>query len=277
MVRIVHPFPASIAVLTAAALMLVAHRGVPAWSVLLAGAGTISMSQITVGSLNDFLDRAADALEQPDKPIPAGIVSPRAAAWQSAIGGGLLVLLAASLGATSVALAVLGTAWGIVYDIWLKPTPWSVVGYLGGFLTLVTWVWAVAGHITITFLLVYPAGSLLLVAAHLANALPDVESDRKVGNRGLSVLLGIRRTFLASCVLILIMVLAGAISALLLHDGRTLGVIAVSALLGAFAWRTTAQNLDSRAARKRFFRTMALAIGILSVGCLLVAGDLGFS
>lgn len=58
-------------------------------------------------ALNDVMDRAADALERPERPIPSGRVPARRAAW---LGGGLLaagVAVAAQVGAAAATVAAL--------------------------------------------------------------------------------------------------------------------------------------------------------------------------
>jgi 4-hydroxybenzoate polyprenyltransferase len=76
---------------------------------------------------NDYFDRAIDAQERPDRPIPAGEVSPWAAA---AIGGSLLALgleLAVSHGPGSLAVALVLTLSILLYNARLKHTSWGPV------------------------------------------------------------------------------------------------------------------------------------------------------
>lgn len=73
--------------------------------------------------LNDVFDAALDALERPERPIPSGRISRRAAA----IFGTLLLLLgitaAACLSASTVLYALLTTAAVLAYNAYLKSTP----------------------------------------------------------------------------------------------------------------------------------------------------------
>jgi 4-hydroxybenzoate polyprenyltransferase len=72
-------------------------------------------------ALNDYADREEDARERPERPIPSGAVSPRAAA---AVGAGLLglgVLLARRAGAGWTGAAVAGAV--LAYDFAFKATP----------------------------------------------------------------------------------------------------------------------------------------------------------
>jgi 4-hydroxybenzoate polyprenyltransferase len=70
--------------------------------------------------LNDYFDRAIDARERPERPIPSGRVPPRVAA---SLGGGLLLagIGAASLAGTVPALVAMATALAVLsYDSWGK-------------------------------------------------------------------------------------------------------------------------------------------------------------
>jgi 4-hydroxybenzoate polyprenyltransferase len=74
---------------------------------------------------NDYYDRAIDAEERPDRPIPAGEVTPTAAA---AIGGSLLGLglaLAAWHGIWPMVVTVALTGSILLYDAQLKDTRWG--------------------------------------------------------------------------------------------------------------------------------------------------------
>ena len=66
--------------------------------------------------LNDFFDRAVDAIERPERPIPSGRVSPTAAAT---IGGGLLIagmLAAIGASARSAGVAAAIASFVLLYD-----------------------------------------------------------------------------------------------------------------------------------------------------------------
>jgi 4-hydroxybenzoate polyprenyltransferase len=78
--------------------------------------------------LNDFFDRRVDALERPDRPIPAGQVAPLTAA---SLGLALLaigVVLAAVAGVRSLVVALLLVTAILLYDVRLKGTGWGPFG-----------------------------------------------------------------------------------------------------------------------------------------------------
>lgn len=75
-------------------------------------------------ALNDWADAPHDSATRPDRPIPAGLVRPRAAlaaAWLLLLAGPLLGLLAGRETSGCLALAALGA---IVYDLWGRG-PWA--------------------------------------------------------------------------------------------------------------------------------------------------------
>jgi hypothetical protein len=98
--------------------------------------------------LNDAFDRAIDARERPERPIPSGAV---AAAEVFAVGFGLLavgvVLVAARApGAAAIVAAVALAGLIVLYDLWHKHNPLSPI-LMGGcrWLVYVTAALAVAG------------------------------------------------------------------------------------------------------------------------------------
>jgi 4-hydroxybenzoate polyprenyltransferase len=273
-VRLVHPFPVTVVVLTTILLVVVAHRGNPGALVLLRAGAVILLSQAAVGALNDYVDRFVDARTQPEKPIPSGLVAPPLALSIVCISSALLIPVALSFGPISLLLAGVGTAAGITYDLWLKPTPFSFAGYLVGFLTLLTWVWEIAGRFSVWFALVYPVGCLLLVAAHLAQSLPDIEADRRVGNLGLAVLLGPIWSFRAVLVLYAAVTLGGLALAVATRSYGALTLIVAAALLAIGAWLRSRRSFD-RSARQVIFRLLAPGLALLGIGGLLALTVLG--
>src|SRR5262249_57822001 len=81
--------------------------------------------------LNDVFDAWLDALERPERPIPSGRVTRRAA---GVFGGALLAVgVAAALIASllSGAVAALIAACAVVYDGWGKHRPVTGAGHMG--------------------------------------------------------------------------------------------------------------------------------------------------
>ncbi|MFE5483159.1 SCO3242 family prenyltransferase [Streptomyces sp. NPDC056527] len=74
-------------------------------------------------ALNDWADRAEDAVDRPHRPIPSGRITPRAALTASAAltAAGLGLAARAGRPALTVATALAATVWA--YDLHLKHTP----------------------------------------------------------------------------------------------------------------------------------------------------------
>jgi 4-hydroxybenzoate polyprenyltransferase len=75
-------------------------------------------------ALNDYVDRAVDARERPERPIPSGLISPGQALAVAAgltVGGFALAAAGGGRDALRVATPLAGAIWA--YDWWLKPTP----------------------------------------------------------------------------------------------------------------------------------------------------------
>jgi 4-hydroxybenzoate polyprenyltransferase len=273
-VRIVHPFPVSIVVVSSVILVLIAARRDPGAGFLVRAAGVVLLSQIAVGALNDLIDRHDDARVQPDKPIPSGLVTPTAAAVVTVSSTIALIPAALSFGLLAFGWAVLGTAAGFAYDLWLKPTPFSFLGYICGFLSLLSWAWMVAGHFHPSFLLAYPTAAALLVAAHLAQSLPDVDTDRAIGNRGLAAVLGTRTSLRVILSLFLGVVGVGLGSAAAARSLPALALVIASLAAPMVVLRLSGHGMLDRATRILIFRVMAPGIGALGLGCLLAMASL---
>jgi 4-hydroxybenzoate polyprenyltransferase len=274
-VRLVHPFPVSIVVATSGVFLVVASGEYPGTSVLVRGLGTVLACQVAVGALNDYVDRVPDAIFQPDKPIPSGLVTPQFALGLAVGSLVVTVALAATFGAASCAVMVIATGGGISYDIWLKPTPFSLAGYLVGFLGLFTWIWLVSEQMAGIFWLVYPAAACVVTAAHLANAAPDIETDALQGLASLTVLLGPRRTLHAIIVLYAAATLPALGLAVIAQSAGAAVLVAGSTVLTALAIVSARNFTASRAARVTFFRLFAPAVGAFGIGCLIALRQIG--
>ena len=192
--RLIHPVPVFFVMLGTGLFGLLAAGGEPDLGrfaiMLLAMFG----GQVAIGAHNEWRDREDDARYQPEKPIPAGLVNPRAV--RPIVGGSLAIGIAAAaaLGPWPLALFLIGTGSGFVYNFWLKRTPLSGIPYLIGLPLLPIWATLVMGGFEPRLLWLYPLGGAYVVAIHLAQSLSDIEGDRAAEIRGLAVLLGPDRT-----------------------------------------------------------------------------------
>ena len=264
LVKAAHPGPSLAVTVVGTALAVTA--GAPARTCVLLAAALLT-GQLSIGWCNDATDRDRDvAAGRRDKPVALGVLRPatvRASAYVALVA---CVPLSLALGAAAGVVHLVAVGGGWVYDLWLKRTVWSFTAFAVSFGLLPS---------VVTLSLPDPvqapwwatmAGALLGVAAHLANALPDLGDDVAAGVLGLPQLLGPGRTRLVAGVL-----LALAALVLTFGPGEPLGVagaallaVTVVALLLAFARRWPPRSRAPFA----LFVLAALAV----VGLLLARG-----
>jgi 4-hydroxybenzoate polyprenyltransferase len=173
-----------------AGLALVAADGSPDKSVLTRVILVMLCAQSAIGVTNDVFDRELDARTKPWKPLVSGVV-PLSAAIALALGLiAATAALALTLGALSFALAMLGMACGLAYDIWFKRSVLSALPFMVAIPTLPIWVWVTLGEWEPALWWLLPLGALIGLSLHLANTLPDIDDDLRHGVRGLAHRLG---------------------------------------------------------------------------------------
>ncbi|HEX7473659.1 MAG TPA: UbiA family prenyltransferase [Candidatus Limnocylindrales bacterium] len=260
-IRLVHPFPSTLAALVTVAIAVLAGGGTG--TVVRLGLAMLGI-QFAIGAVNDLADVERDAGAKRAKPIPAGLLSPGAARLVGTIALVVGLGLATSVGPGVLGLAVLGAGAGIVYDLRLKGTPVSWLPYTVGIplLPLFAWLGAsgtIPGAILVAAGLAVPAGAALA----LANELPDLERDARGGLASVTQVLGRRRAWAVGAVLQAV-VAGGAAAWFRALDGRSdlwpalLGTVALlggGVLLGAGA---------SVGRRQRGWEVQAVAIGLLA-------------
>lgn len=224
LVRASHPEPS--AAVTAAVVLLALHWGASAGTALLVGLAALT-GQLSVGWSNDYIDCGRDRTSgRDDKPLATGALAPQTVRVAIALAVVATVVTSLSLGlrAGALHLSLVATAWA--YNLGLKSTVVSWLPYavcFGGLPAVVSlavrddagpW-WLVA------------SGVLLGSGAHLVNAVPDLEDDRRTGVHGLPHRLGAR----GSVDLATGLLLAGTVvTAVVPADGvDTIAVVALSA------------------------------------------------
>jgi 4-hydroxybenzoate polyprenyltransferase len=197
-VRVIHPFPTLMNVVTTGALALIALRGRQAPLAVLQLMLAMFAIQASIGIVNDLLDRDRDRASGRAKPLVDGefsVLSARVAATICLI---VAVVLSAGFGIAAWLLAMAGLACGLTYDLWLKRTWASPLPYLVALPLLPLWVWVALGRFRPALLALIPLACLIGLALHLANALTDFDADALTGDSGLVQRLG-RRRAIALC------------------------------------------------------------------------------
>jgi 4-hydroxybenzoate polyprenyltransferase len=261
--RVLHPFPSLLNTALVLALAVVA-RGTLTVAAMLAVA--MLALQCSIGAANDFSDEALDARTKPWKPIPAGLVAAPTARNVAVAFAAASVLVATLVSPPIGALAAGMLACGLVYDFWLKPTPWAWVCFSIAFALLPVYAWlgatgALPPRIEFVVSLAIVGGP----AIQLSNGLIDLDSDRAGGLRTLAVALGRR---LALVVLGLLLVALHALAWLTLArvSGAAGVLVALASTLALVGYVLSACPSDR--ARQAGWSVQAAAICVLGVGWL---------
>ncbi len=186
-----HPGPVLAVTAGFTALALALGHG-PAGSILVLLA--VLTGQLSVGWANDARDAGRDIQAgRRDKPVVRGWVT-RETLWGAAVAAAaacipLSVLAGGAVGGAAHIVAV-ACAWA--YNLWLKTTVLSFLPYILSF-------GLVAPFLTYGLSPPRPPEpwtmatlSLLGLGAHLANGIPDIDTDRATGTEGIVARLGAR-------------------------------------------------------------------------------------
>jgi 4-hydroxybenzoate polyprenyltransferase len=167
---------------------------------------------------------------------------------------------ALAFGVPASLVFLLGLASGWAYDLGLKKTALSFLPFALAFPLLPIWTGLVAGRALPGLLPFFLVGAPLAVAIHLADSIPDIESDSASGLHTLTVVLGKGRALwvmqaallLGSLVVVLglvhnllLAILLGVLAAIgtllagktaELQPDRTRWVVAATALVLVVSW-----------------------------------------
>ena len=237
LIRATHPIPATSVTLIVAALML-AREGQPA--ALAWGIASTAAGQASVGWSNDYLDRRRDAAAgRWEKPLVAGTLSPRVVIMSAVVAFAFSAALTVPLGAaaTWVMVSAVSSAWA--YNFGLKGTVLSWLPYAVSFGLLPVFVWLATPGGEVPPPWIVAGASLLGVAGHLMNVLPDLERDRGAGYRGLPHILGSRGSLVLACLVLAVMFTVVLVAIEIWNDPSFAQVTAATAaavLVVSVAW-----------------------------------------
>jgi 4-hydroxybenzoate polyprenyltransferase len=223
--------------------------------------------QLSVGLSNDWIDAERDtAVGRTDKPIATGQIrasTVRTAAFLAAIAA---IALTVPLGwpATLAHAVFIVSAWG--YNLGLKSTVFSVAPYIVSFGLLPLIVTLSREHPTWASGWALAAGSLLGIAAHFANVLPDLEDDHATGVRGLPHRVGPRTTGL-----VIAIALAGASASIVLGPGPALWYLYAGLALSTALAIACAALVIGRRSTRLIFRLIIVG-ALIDVMLLVLSG-----
>ena len=188
---LLHPGPSLLVTACFVAAAAAARHQLPGLLTALRLTAVMLPQQLAIGALNDLRDRAQDRASKPAKPLASGAVGPGVAWVAVAAGFTLAMATAATFPLPTLPLAAVCAAAGIAYDLGMKQGALSWLPYWVGFTCLPLTAGAAVGHLAPAVAVAAPPLALALaLSTQLANALPDIEADRRGGEAGLAVRLG---------------------------------------------------------------------------------------
>ncbi|MCE2852342.1 MAG: chlorophyll synthase ChlG [Roseiflexaceae bacterium] len=162
-----------------------------AFGALMAGPILCGLSQV----INEYCDREVDAINEPQRPIPSGLVTMRHVFWTIAVLTVLSLAMASVFGLPVVYITLLGIFFAIAYSA--EPLRAKKLGWIGNTLVAISYEglpW-IAGHLAFAQL----TGSSLLLAALYSlgahgimtiNDFKSIEGDRQLGIKSIPAQMG---------------------------------------------------------------------------------------
>jgi 4-hydroxybenzoate polyprenyltransferase len=194
--QMLHPLPSLMTVLASGAFVLLAARGLPLLGTLLLLLVIETFRQFSISAFNDYFDRHIDR-GRAGKPVASGLISPRVAWSVGAVLGIASLLLSLPFGPWLTLFTAIGLGGGLLYDVGLKYTVFSWLPFCIAFPTLPLWAWVgvhPSGDIPGRLFWVIPVAGVLVLGIHLADTIPDLDSDAEAGVRGLAHRFGLARS-----------------------------------------------------------------------------------
>jgi 4-hydroxybenzoate polyprenyltransferase len=255
-------------VTTLAATLLGVAVGYPAPRVALL-AGAFLAGQFSIGWSNDWIDAARDVVAgRRDKPTVQGAVSPRALRTSAFIAAAVAIVLTALLGPLAAVVHVVAIGFGWAYNAGLKNTPVSVVPFIVSFGLLPAIVTLGGEPTRFAAPWVLAVGAMLGIAAHFTNVLPDLETDRDTGVRGLPHMLGgtVSGIVAFCCV-------AGAAATIAFAGGSPASPANIAGLGVGVAIGVVGVVLVLASRRSRLLMRLVMAGAIIDVAMLIANGQ----
>ena len=265
LIRLTHPFPCLLDGLVVGAVAIVA--GADVVTALRLGVAMTAL-QASIGALNDVVDAPRDRGLKPAKPIPAGLVSPRAEWSVVAIAAGLGVALSIPSGTATVGLAIVVLAIGYGYDLVFKGSAWSWFPFAIGIPLLPVFGWlGSTGGLPDSFAILLPVAVIAGAALAIANARADAERDATAGVVSVATRLGVQRSWAVNAALLAVVVglAIGTMVARAAPPAALLGAVGASLVVGLGV--AIGRRADS-ARRERAWELEAVGVGLLAAAWL---------
>lgn len=154
-------------------------------------------------AINDYFDREIDRINQPNRAIPRGAVSPREALWFSIALFVLAVALVLTLPVAAIVIAVVNLFALVAYTKLFKGLP-GVGNVVVGYLTGSTFLFGAAavGELGGAVLVLFAFAGLATVAREIVKDVEDIGGDREEGLNTLPIAIGERRALQVALVVL---------------------------------------------------------------------------
>jgi len=233
--------------------------------------------QASIGALNDLLDAPLDAGRKTGKPIPRGLATQREAGLLTV--GGLVIglVLVAPSGWVTIGIALVGVAWGYLYDVRLSRGLWSWLPLAVALPLVPIYAWAGAtSTVPSIVVLLIPVGLLAGAGLSIANGLADLERDASADAQTVAVRLGrVRAWNVSAALLVGAICLAALILVTVTVPGRRpgIGLAMAGMVVGAFSILAGLALGRSGGAlvRERAWELEAFGVAILGAGWIASA------
>jgi len=245
--------------------------GLGATTAVAAAVGATVLAVAAGNTINDYFDREIDRINQPDRPIPSGAVTPREALGLSVVLFAVAVVFALTLPVLSLAIAVVNLFALVAYTELFKGLPGIgnvVVGYLGGSTFL--FGAAAVGTIPESVVVLFALAALSTVAREVVKDVEDVAGDRREGLNTLPIAIGERPALWIAIALLAVALVASPLPYLLDTFGWPyLVVVAIADLVMAAA--AVEAFSDPTASQEHLSYAMFLAGSAFVLGRIAVA------
>ncbi len=220
-------------------------------------------------AINDYFDREIDAINQPDRAIPRGDVSPRGALWFSILLFVVAVGLTLTLPLAAIIIAVINLVALVTYTSVFKGLPAfgnALVAYLVGSTFL--FGGAAVGNLETPVVLGFLAGTATF-AREIIKDVEDLDGDREEGLNTLPIAIGSDRALWVATVTLLVAVavsplpyLLGTFGAAYLAVVLLADIVMIYACIEGFRRPTVAQE---RFKYGMFLAALAFVVGRASI------------
>ena len=148
-------------------------------------------------AINDYFDREIDAINRPDRPIPAGLVAPATAKWFSAVALAIAIgLTLVVLPTAAIAIAVINLFLLTAYTTVFKGTPGLGNGVVAFLVASAIWFGAAAGGDLLVTLEIGILAGVATFAREVVKDIEDIPGDRAQGLTTLPIAIGSTRAWM---------------------------------------------------------------------------------